>query len=87
MSFLYTRLPSDFPVPNLIPSRKPNHRSQALHFKHIQAAPFLFSQTPSFSAKGDRGDYNQLVHGFRYPQLIVLPFGTLLTAPRTLLPS
>mgnify|MGYP006897121799 CR=1 FL=1 len=35
----------------------PHHRSQALHFKHIQTN----LRPPSFSAIGDRGDYDMLV--------------------------
>mgnify|MGYP000504175401 CR=1 FL=1 len=50
--------PNESSLTDAIPSRNPHHRPQALHFKHIQETLFRFSQTPSFSAVCDRGDYN-----------------------------
>ena len=79
--------PSDFLFPNPIPSHNPHHRSQELHFKHIQAAPLSFLQPSNFSTIGYRGDYNLLTQGFLYPKLIVLPFRTLFSATSNLFPS
>ena len=82
---LYTRLHSDLFVPNPIPSHNPRHRSQALHFKHIQATSFCFFQPPSFSAVRDVETITCCYKVFLTSQLIVLPFRTLLTTPSTLL--